>query len=110
MIDILAVNILTCAGQLAQKQAASGEPKRGSQRRHALVWLGVSLLCLGAAMLLWLAVLQRVPVGIAYPMLSLNFILVTLAARWLWHETITARQWLGIALIVLGVIFVGHSA
>ncbi|WP_026791710.1 4-amino-4-deoxy-L-arabinose-phosphoundecaprenol flippase subunit ArnE [Pleomorphomonas oryzae] len=110
MIDILAVNILTCAGQLAQKQAASGEPQQGSRRRHVLVWLGISLLCLGSAMLLWLSVLQRVPVGVAYPMLSLNFILVTLAARWFWHETITTRQWLGIALIVLGVIFVGRGA
>ncbi len=110
MIDILAVNILTCAGQLAQKQAASGEPRRGSRTRHVLTWLGISLLCLGSAMLLWLSVLQRVPVGVAYPMLSLNFILVTLAARWLWHETITTRQWLGIALIVLGVIFVGRGA
>ena len=110
MIDILAVNILTCAGQLAQKQAASGEPRRGSRQRHVLVWLGISLLCLGSAMLLWLSVLQRVPVGVAYPMLSLNFILVTLAARWLWRETITARQWLGIVLIVLGVIFVGRGA
>lgn len=110
MIDILAVNILTCAGQLAQKQAASGEPKSGSRKRHVLVWLGLSLLCLGSAMLLWLSVLQRVPVGVAYPMLSLNFILVTLAARWLWRETITTRQWLGIALIVLGVICVGRGA
>lgn len=110
MIDILAVNILTCAGQLAQKQAASGEPKRGARQRHVIGWLGISLLCLGSAMLLWLSVLQRVPVGIAYPMLSLNFILVTLAARWFWHETITTRQWLGIALIVLGVIFVGRGA
>lgn len=110
MIDILAVNLLTCAGQLAQKQAASGEPKNRSRQRHVLIWLGISLLCLGSAMLLWLSVLQRVPVGVAYPMLSLNFILVTLAARWFWHETITARQWLGIALIVLGVIFVGRGA
>lgn len=110
MIDILAVNILTCAGQLAQKQAASGEPAKGSHRRHVGIWLGISLLCLGSAMLLWLAVLQRVPVGVAYPMLSLNFILVTLAARWIWHETISPRQWLGIGLIVLGVIFVGRGA
>lgn len=110
MIDILAVNILTCAGQLAQKQAASGEPGRRSLRHHVLIWLGISLLCLGSAMLLWLSVLQRVPVGVAYPMLSLNFILVTLAARWLWHETITSRQWLGVALIVLGVLVLGRSA
>jgi hypothetical protein len=31
-------------------------------------------------MLLWLSVLQSIPVSIAYPMLSLNFVWVTLAA------------------------------
>ncbi|GAB7260073.1 hypothetical protein DZJ_08930 [Dickeya ananatis] len=72
--------------------------------------MGVSLLLLGLAMLLWLAVLQRVAVSVAYPMLSLNFILVALAARWLWREAISLRQWAGIALIVIGVILMGGSA
>jgi undecaprenyl phosphate-alpha-L-ara4N flippase subunit ArnE len=31
-------------------------------------------------MLLWLSVLQSIPVSVAYPMLSLNFVWVTLAA------------------------------
>ncbi|MCP0683384.1 hypothetical protein KU626_23860, partial [Salmonella enterica subsp. enterica serovar Mbandaka] len=44
-------------------------------------WLGLALICMGAAMVLWLLVLQTLPVGIAYPMLSLNFVWVTLAGR-----------------------------
>jgi undecaprenyl phosphate-alpha-L-ara4N flippase subunit ArnE len=50
------------------------------RRRHILTWLGLALACLGLGMLFWLLVLQSIPVGIAYPMLSLNFVWVTLAA------------------------------
>ncbi|AJC68297.1 4-amino-4-deoxy-L-arabinose-phosphoundecaprenol flippase subunit ArnE [Dickeya zeae] len=107
---ILLVSLLTCAGQLSQKQAASWQSGGRSRRAHILLWMGVSLLLLGLAMLLWLAVLQRVAVSVAYPMLSLNFILVALAARWLWREAISLRQWAGVALIVIGVILMGGSA
>ncbi|WP_192456251.1 4-amino-4-deoxy-L-arabinose-phosphoundecaprenol flippase subunit ArnE [Musicola keenii] len=113
MIDILLiliVSVLTCAGQLSQKQAASGNSGGRSHRAHVLLWMGFSLLLLGVAMLLWLAVLQRVAVSVAYPMLSLNFILVTLAARWIWREAISLRQTAGIVLIVAGVILMGHGA
>jgi undecaprenyl phosphate-alpha-L-ara4N flippase subunit ArnE len=54
-------------------------------------------------MLLWLLVLQRVPVSQAYPMLSLNFIFVALAGRILWRERLTLRQIFGTLLVVTGV-------
>lgn len=103
---ILLVSLLSCAGQLCQKQAAH-PPATGSATRHLLVWLGLSVLLLGVAMLLWLRVLQSVPVGVAYPMLSLNFVFVALAARWLWHEPISLRHGLGIVLIMIGVALLG---
>ncbi|WP_187512522.1 EamA family transporter, partial [Pantoea agglomerans] len=68
-----------------------------------LSWIGVSVLLLGVAMLLWLLVLQRVPVSQAYPMLSLNFIFVALAGRILWRERLTLRQIFGTLLVVTGV-------
>ncbi len=65
---------------------------------------------MGAAMVLWLLVLQTLPVGIAYPMLSLNFVWVTLAARKIWHEQVLPRHWLGVALIISGIIILGSAA
>lgn len=47
---------------------------RGSPRR-LLRWLMLALICLGLALLLWLVVLSRVAVSVAYPMLSLNYVL-----------------------------------
>ena len=100
---IVLASLLSCGGQLCQKQATV----RSDDRRHLLVWLAVSVLLLAMAMLVWLRVLQAVPVGVAYPMLSLNFIFVSLAARWLWREAIPWRHGLGIVLIVAGVAVMG---
>ncbi|MFC0142144.1 4-amino-4-deoxy-L-arabinose-phosphoundecaprenol flippase subunit ArnE [Erwinia mallotivora] len=108
MLLIVLASLLSCAGQLCQKQAAHHGLLKG--KRHLLFWLAMSVLLLGVAMLVWLRVLQHVPVGVAYPMLSLNFILVVLAARWLWQEPVSPRHWLGIGLIVAGVAVMGTYA
>jgi len=54
-------------------------------------------------------VLQRLPVGIAYPMLSLNFVWVTLAAKAFWREHVAAHHWLGVGFIIIGIIVLGGS-
>ncbi|EMH96039.1 4-amino-4-deoxy-L-arabinose-phosphoundecaprenol flippase subunit ArnE [Klebsiella pneumoniae RYC492] len=69
-ICLVCASLLSCAGQLCQKQATRPS-RRGRRSRHILFWLGMALLCLGCGMLLWLSVLQSIPVSIAYPMLSL---------------------------------------
>lgn len=99
---IILASLLSCSGQLCQKQATMRD-----DRRHLLGWLAASILLLGVALLVWLRVLQTVPVGVAYPMLSLNFIFVALAARWLWQEAISWRHATGIVLIVAGVAVMG---
>ena len=98
LLLIILVSLLSCSAQLCQKQAT-----RAVSRRTRLSWIGVSVLLLGIAMLLWLLVLQRVPVSQAYPMLSLNFIFVALAGRLLWRERLTPRQITGTLLVVTGV-------
>lgn len=106
---LILASLLSCTGQLCQKQAT--HPARsGARARHIIVWFGLALLTLGTGMLLWLVVLQRVPVGTAYPMLSLNFVWVTLAARGIWHEPVAPRHWAGVGLIILGIIILGSAA
>jgi EamA-like transporter family. len=103
-IVLLLASLLSSAGQLCQKQAA-----QPAQKKVVLCWLGLAVALLGCGMLLWLVVLQRVPVSLAYPMLSLNFVWVTLAARFIWREAVTLRHWLGIGLIILGIVLLGGS-
>lgn len=106
---LVLASLLSVCGQLCQKQATRGVPGH-ARRRHIALWLGLALACLGLAMLLWLAVLQNVPVGIAYPMLSLNFVWVTLAAWKIWREPVTKCHWLGVVLIVIGIFILGSTA
>ncbi|MGP3590618.1 4-amino-4-deoxy-L-arabinose-phosphoundecaprenol flippase subunit ArnE [Vagococcus sp. WN89Y] len=105
---LVLASLLSCAGQLCQKQATRPAVS-GRRGAHLGLWLGLALVSLGAGMALWLLVLQRIPVGVAYPMLSLNFVWVTLAARFIWRERVNARHALGVALIILGIFVLGSS-
>ncbi|MBU9809618.1 4-amino-4-deoxy-L-arabinose-phosphoundecaprenol flippase subunit ArnE [Rahnella sp. C60] len=103
---VLAVSVITCAGQLCQKQAAQ---VAGQGMAKVLRWLGLAILLLGIAMLLWLRVLQLLPLSLAYPMLSLNFVFITLCARGCFGEVVDARHWCGVGLIMCGIAVMSFS-
>ena len=112
---LLCSGLLASAGQLCQKQAAwrwkqEADIRASGRFGKALPWLVLACLCLGLGLLVWLAVLQRLPVGRAYPMLSINFVLVALCARLIFKESACARHWLGISAITAGVLLLGISA
>ena len=104
-VGVLLVSMLSCIGQMCQKQAAGAV-----SLAYAARWLSIALLLLALALLLWLVVLQQLPVGIAYPMLSLNLVWITLAARWIWQEPMGWRHILGILFIISGVVLLGVTA
>ena len=61
------------------------------------------LICYVLSFIVWLAVLSRVEVSIAYPMLSIGYIVTAFAGWYLWGETLTFSKMLGIGLICSGV-------
>ena len=79
---LLCACLLTCLGQVAQKYAVESWRGVDSGWGAKLLspWLWLALASLGLGLLVWLLVLQRLEVGTAYPMLSLNFVLITLVA------------------------------
>jgi len=107
---LLLACLLTCAGQIAQKYAVESwrGPESGVALKLQSPWLWLALLCLGFGLLVWLLVLQRLEVGVAYPMLSLNFVLITLVARYLFKEHIDRRHWIGVGLVIAGVVLLGQ--
>ncbi|WP_324727542.1 4-amino-4-deoxy-L-arabinose-phosphoundecaprenol flippase subunit ArnE [Pseudomonas chlororaphis] len=112
LLLLLVACLLTCLGQIAQKFAVEswrGQPS-GAFDKLRSPWLWLALASLGLGLLVWLLVLQRVEVGIAYPMLSLNFVLITLIARFVFHEAIDRRHWLGVALVLAGVLLLSRHA
>ena len=67
------------------------------------------LACYVVSVAVWIVGLSRVPVSIAYPMLSVGYIVNALAAWYLFGESLTAQQLAGIAFIVCGVFLVARS-
>ena len=60
-------------------------------------------------MVVWIVALSRVEVSIAYPMLSIGYVVNALLAWWLFGEDVNAQRWLGIGVIVVGVVLVARS-
>lgn len=58
---------------------------------------------------LWLAVLARAQVSVAYPMLSIGYILAAIMSVVFLGETVGLTRILGIGLICAGVFFVARS-
>jgi multidrug transporter EmrE-like cation transporter len=65
--------------------------------------------CYMVSLLVWIMGLSRVPVSVAYPMLSLGYVINAIAAYYLFGESVTITRWLGIGFIVLGVWLVAKT-
>ena len=65
--------------------------------------------CYMISLVVWIMGLSRVPVSVAYPMLSLGYVINAVAAYYLFGESVTMTRWLGIGFIVLGVWLVARS-
>lgn len=68
----------------------------------------LGLACYAVSLVVWIAALTRVPVTVAYPMLSIGYIINALIARFWLGETLGLHGWLGIALIGAGVALIAR--
>lgn len=65
--------------------------------------------CYAVSLVVWIMALSRVPVSVAYPMLSIGYLLNALAA-WAWFgEALGTQKLLGIGFIILGVWLIARS-
>ncbi len=65
--------------------------------------------CYVVSVVVWILGLSRVPVSVAYPMLSVGYILNALAAWALFGESLAVQKLVGIGFIVVGVFLVARS-
>ncbi len=63
----------------------------------------------GISSVFWLVVLSRINLSVAYPMVSLGYIVVAFASIFLFKENVSLVRWLGIIIICIGVVFVSRS-
>ena len=67
------------------------------------------LACYVVSVVVWIVALSRIDVSIAYPMLSVGYVVNALLAMWLFGENVSAQRWLGIGIILVGVTLVARS-
>jgi len=65
--------------------------------------------CYVVSLVVWIMGLSRVPVSIAYPLLSVGYVLNALAAWYLFGESLTVQKLVGIGFIIAGVFLVTRS-
>ena len=57
----------------------------------------------GISFLLWLFILAKVKLSVAYPITSMNFVLVLIASYYFFGEKLSLFQYVGILFIIVGV-------
>ena len=61
------------------------------------------------SVVIWLMVLSRIPVSMAYPMTSIGYVTSAIAAYYLLGENLSIPRILGILIIIVGVFMVAKS-
>ena len=111
--ELLGFSLLLAVGQSLFKMAAlsiAGEP--GAAGFVGLLQVPVfwcAIVLYGAATLLWVHVLQTVPLSRAYPFAALGFLIVPALSAYFFREKITLVYGLGAMLIVGGIILTARA-
>lgn len=63
----------------------------------------------GVSSLFWIVVLSKIDLSLAYPMLALNYVLVPLAASLFLSEQVPGLRWVGMVIVVIGVIVISRT-
>lgn len=65
--------------------------------------------CYAFGVVIWILALSRVQVSIAYPLLSLGYVVNAVAAWWLFNEAFNPAKVIGMGVIILGVIIISRA-
>jgi drug/metabolite transporter (DMT)-like permease len=71
------------------------------------VWIGLVFSLF--SLLLWLFVLSKADLSLAYSMDSLRYVFITFASVVVLKEHVGKMRWMGIAAIVIGIMMVSHG-
>jgi len=69
-------------------------------------WLLASGISLISATFLWAYILKHFEFSVAYPVTAFAYVFGMLAAIFIFHETVSLTRWIGVGLIILGVLFI----
>ena len=71
--------------------------------------LDCSGISIAVATLLWMYILRHFEFSMAYPLISISYIFGMIVAVFVFHEAVPLTRWLGVLLIVAGVVLVAKN-
>lgn len=108
--------LMNAAAQLLLSIALKGTTliDGGSPMKSAIAlilnpWVVLALFVYGVSVLLWMYVLSKTDVSLAYPFLSLGFVFVAIFSYLFLSEPLGLQKIIGIATVAVGVIVLARS-
>jgi multidrug transporter EmrE-like cation transporter len=98
------------AGSLADVELRASNALLIAGRLLANVPIIAGLACYVLSVVVWILALSRVEVSVAYPMLSIGYVVNAVAAWWLFGENLSGARLAGIGVILLGVWLVARTS
>lgn len=71
-----------------------------------LMWISAGVIVLALQALVYTEALKLLDVSVAFTILSLNLIAITVLSHWVLREKVTRTRWIGVGLIFVGVALV----
>jgi len=116
---VLSGVLLNAIAQLLLKAGAGSLANLEFRASNALAIAGrlvynppiiAGIACYALSVVVWILALARVEVSVAYPMLSVGYVVNAVAAWWLFGENLSGARIAGIGIILVGVWLVARSS
>jgi drug/metabolite transporter (DMT)-like permease len=108
LVSLLGFALLLAVGQFLFKRSAlaiAGQHITGSLATlAALPSFYAAVLLYGGSTVLWVWILTRVPLGLAYPFVAVAMIIVPAMGWYFFGERLNVAYWLGVAVIIAGML------
>jgi multidrug transporter EmrE-like cation transporter len=72
-------------------------------------WVQVGIACYVLAFVLWMLILDKMELSLAFPLSGMVYVVIMLASALGLHEALSPLHWAGVALIVSGVCVLGRD-
>ncbi len=105
MLLVLAATLIGSFGAVFLKLGAARISGSVLSFANSRLLLGVTLYL--ASSVFYAFAVKRAPLSVVYPMVSLSNVWALIWSRWFFKEPLTREKYIGLALILLGVCFVG---
>ncbi len=107
---VFAASINTCIGNLLLKRSRLEAPDPGLVSLLLSPWFISGLVFYSINVVLFGKALDKLPVSTAYPVFAgLGFGLIAITGSWFFQERLGVNQYLGLGIILIGIIVMSRS-